>query len=106
MVDSINIADSKWNESSTGNINFYLQKSDPLFANLKKKNAVSAIFSNETKRYNNETEQMDAVGYRVLVTGSVAQVKKKLTLKNLLVKIDTIKFGLRIILDSNKYDHV
>lgn len=75
MVDSINVGDSKWNESSTGDINFYLQKSDPLFANIKKKNLVSVFFSNETTKYNNETEQVDTVGYRVLVTGSVSQVK-------------------------------
>lgn len=76
IIDSINVADSKWNESSTGDVNFYMQKSDPLFANIKKKNEVSAIFSNETTQYNNETQQIDTVGYRVLVTGSVAQVNR------------------------------
>lgn len=74
MIDKINIADSKLNESSTGNVNFYLQKNDPLFANVKKKNVVSAIFSNETQQYNNETSQMETTGYRVLITGFVAQV--------------------------------
>lgn len=82
MVDTIDVADSKWNASSTGDINFYLQKSDPLFVNLKKKNAVSVIFSNETTKYNNETEQVDTVGYRVLVTGSVAQIPPNTTMYN------------------------
>lgn len=77
MIDSIKVADSKWNETSTGDVNFYLQKSDPLFANIKKKNEVSAIFTNETTQYNNETQQIDTVGYRVLVTGSVAQVNNE-----------------------------
>lgn len=75
MIDSIKVADSKWNETSTGDVNFFLQKSDPLFANIKKKNEVSAIFTNETTQFNNETQEIDTVGYRVLVTGSVAQVK-------------------------------
>lgn len=74
MIDSIQVADSKWNETSTGNVNFYLQKSDPLYANIKKKNEVSALFSNQTTQFNNETSQMETVGYRVLVTGFVAQV--------------------------------
>lgn len=74
MVDTIKVADSKWNETSTGDVNFYLQKSDPLFANIKKKNSVSAIFTNETTQFNNETQEVDTVGYRVLITGSVAQV--------------------------------
>lgn len=74
MIDSMKVADSKWNETSTGDVNFYLQKSDSLFANIKKKNTVSAIFSNETTQYNDETSQIEMVGYRVLVTGSVGQV--------------------------------
>lgn len=78
MIDSIKVADSKFNETSTGDVNFYLQKNDPLFANIKKKNSVSAMFSNETTQFNNETSQMETTGYRVLVTGMVAQVRKKL----------------------------
>lgn len=75
MIDTIQIADSKWNESSTGDINFYMQKNDPIFANIKKKNEVSALFSNETTRFNNETSQFETIGHRVLITGFVAQVK-------------------------------
>lgn len=74
FIDSMQVADSKWNESSTGYVLFYLQKNDPLFANIKKKNEVSALFSNETKQFNDETSQMEIVGHRVLVTGYVAQV--------------------------------
>lgn len=76
MIDSIQVADSKWNESSTGNINFYLQKNDPIYANIKKKNEVSALFSNETTQFNNETSQVETIGHRVLITGYVAQVYK------------------------------
>lgn len=74
MIESMQVADSKWNESSTGHVSFYMQKSDPVFANIKKKNQVSALFSNETQQFNNETSQMEKTGYRVLITGFVAQV--------------------------------
>lgn len=77
MIDSIQVADSKWNESSTGYINFYLQKNDPIYANIKKKNEVSALFSNETTQFNNETSQVETIGHRVLITGYVAQVNNK-----------------------------
>lgn len=76
MIDLINVADSKFNETSTGNVDFYLQKNDPLYANIKKKNDVSALFSNQTTQFNNETSQMETTGYRVLVTGTVAQVRR------------------------------
>lgn len=76
MIDSIQVADSKWNASSTGNVNFYLQKNDPIYANIKKKNEVSALFSNETTQVNNETSQVEKVGHRVLITGFVAQVNE------------------------------
>lgn len=104
MVDSLDVADSKWNESSTGNINFYLQKSDPLFANIKKKNAVSVIFSNETTQYNNETAQIDTLGYRVLITGSVAQVKCLRTLN--FIRPFRINRHFVNILDSSQHNHV
>ncbi|XP_031624507.1 uncharacterized protein LOC116341532 isoform X1 [Contarinia nasturtii] len=74
MIDLIQVADSKWNETSTGFVNFYLQKSDPIYENIKKKKEVSASFSNETTQFNNETSQMETVGYRVLVTGYVVQI--------------------------------
>lgn len=74
MIDVIQVADSKLNGSSTGNVNFYLQKNDPIFANIKKKNEVSALFSNETTQLNNETSQIETIGHRVLITGFVAQV--------------------------------
>lgn len=85
MIDSIKVADSKLNETSTGNINFYLQKNDPIYANIKKKNEVSAFFSNQTTRFNNETSQVEIIGNRVLITGYVAQVidKKKLAWFNI-----------------------
>lgn len=76
MIDSIQVADSKWNASSTGNVNFYLQKNDPIYANIKKKNEVSALFSNETIQMNNETSEVEKVGHRVLITGFVAQVNE------------------------------
>lgn len=76
MIDTLQVADSKWNASSTGNIDFYLQKNDPLYANIKKKNEGSALFSNQTTSFNNETSRMETVGYRVLITGYVAKVKE------------------------------
>lgn len=77
MINKINIADSKLNETSTGAVIFYLQKNDPIYANIKKKSPVSAFFSNETAQYNNETSQVETTGYRVFVTGFVAQVIRK-----------------------------
>lgn len=74
MVDILPFADSKRNESSTGDINFLLQKNNPVFANIKKKNAVSATFSNETQSFNNETLTLESAGYKVIITGYVAQV--------------------------------
>lgn len=74
MVDILPIADSNFNESSTGNINFLLQKNNPLFANIKKKNEISAVFSNQTQSFNNETSTFETTGYKVIITGYVAQV--------------------------------
>lgn len=74
VIDKFQVADSEWNTTSTGDINFYLQKNNPVFANIKKKNEVSAMFSNETRLYNNETEQWEPTGHRVFITGFVAQV--------------------------------
>lgn len=76
MIDTVNVADSKLNETSTGEVFFYLQKNDPIFANIKKKNPVTAIFSNETTQFNNETSEMESSGFQVLITGFVAQVRK------------------------------
>lgn len=75
MIDSVKVADSTINGSSTGYVNFYLQKNDKLFANIKKKNEVSAFFSNETTQFNNETSQYETIGNRVMITGYVSQVK-------------------------------
>lgn len=74
MVDTIKVADSTLNGTSTGNVNFYLQKNDPIFANIKKKNEVSAFFSNETTQFNNETSQFETIGNRVMIAGFVSQV--------------------------------
>lgn len=74
MVDLIPIADSKLNESSTGDINFLLQKNDQVYVNIKKKNEVSATFSNQTQTFNNQTSTFETSGYKVIVTGYVAQV--------------------------------
>lgn len=74
MVDILPFADSKLNESSTGDINFLLQKNNPVFANIKKKNEVSATFSNQTQFFNNETSTLESSGYKVIITGYVAQV--------------------------------
>lgn len=75
MIDTVKVADSKLNESSTGVLNFYLQKNDPIYANIKKKNEVSAFLSNETTTFNNETSQYETTGHRVMITGFIAQVK-------------------------------
>lgn len=74
MVDILPIADSKPNESSTGDINFLLQKSNPLFNNIKKKNEISAIFSNQTQDFDDTTSAFQSAGYKVIITGYVAQV--------------------------------
>lgn len=74
MVDILPIADSKLNETSTGDINFLLQKSNPLFANIKKKNEISAIFSNQTQSFDNATSTFQSAGYKIIITGYVAQV--------------------------------
>lgn len=76
MVDTIKVADSTLNGTSTGNVNFYLQKNDPIFANIKKKNEVSAFFSNETTQFNNETSQFETIGNRVMIAGFVSQVSE------------------------------
>lgn len=68
------MADSPINGSSTGDITFYLQKSEPMYANIVKKNEVSAMFINETKEFNNATSEWDTIQNKVLITGYVAQV--------------------------------
>lgn len=75
VVDKFQVADSVLNESSTGHINFYIQKNNPVFANIKKKNEVSAMFSNETKQFNNETSEWEVNGNRIFITGYIAQVR-------------------------------
>lgn len=75
MMNSIDVADSGLNESSTGYINFYLQKSNPIFANIKKKNEVSALFVNETRTFNNQTSEWETIMNKVLMIGAVAQVR-------------------------------
>lgn len=74
VIDKFQVADSEFNASSTGDINFYLQKNKPFFANIKKKNEVTAMFTNETKLFNNETSEWEPSGHRVFITGFVAQV--------------------------------
>lgn len=74
IIDKFQVADSEWNATSTGDVNFYLQKNNPVFANIKKKNEVSAMFSNETRIFNNETSEWETSGKRVFLTGFVAQV--------------------------------
>lgn len=87
MVDILPIADSKLNESSSGDINFLLQKSNPLFANIKKKNEISAIFSNQTQSFDNATSTFQSAGYKVIITGYVAQVTMEFALNDLLLLI-------------------
>lgn len=74
VIDKFQVADSVLNESSTGHINFFIQKDNPVFANIKKKNEVSAMFSNETKQFNNETSVWEVNGNRIFIVGYVAQV--------------------------------
>lgn len=75
VIDKFQVSDSVLNESSTGHINFYLQKNNPVFINIKKKNEVSAMFSNETKQFNNETSEWEVIGNRIFVTGYIGQVR-------------------------------
>lgn len=74
MFDMIPVADSVFNATSTGDVKFFMQKSNPIFANIKKKNEVSATFSNQTENVDTETSTSTLVGYKVMVTGYVAQV--------------------------------
>lgn len=74
MFDTIPVADSVFNATSTGDVKFFMQKSNPIFANLKKKNEVSATFSNQTETFDSETSTTESTGYKVMIIGYVAQV--------------------------------
>lgn len=76
MVNVVSVADSKIGSKSTGDVYFYVLKVDPMFADLKYANKITALFSNEqdlacSKR---GLDAMEPTCSRVMMTGYVAQV--------------------------------
>lgn len=76
MVNVISVADSKRGERSTGNIYFYLLKYDPIFSDLKHKNRITALFTNEQSLACSRRglDPMEPACSRVMITGYIAQV--------------------------------
>lgn len=75
-VNVVSVADSVRGEKSTGDIYFYVLKVDPLFADLKHENKITALFSDEqslgcSKR---GLDPMEPTCSRIMITGHVAQV--------------------------------
>lgn len=76
MVNVVSVADSKVGEKSTGDIYFYALKLDPLYWNIKHKNRITALFTNEQSLACSKLglDPMQPTCSRVQITGYVAQV--------------------------------
>lgn len=77
MVTKILVADSENNSTSTGNIYFCLSKAEPIFYDLRRKNKLTAFFSNETN-YNGPLSDV-STNY-VYIIGYIAQVTYQINL--------------------------
>lgn len=79
MVNVVSVADSIRGEKSTGDIYFYVLKVDPLFMDLKHKNKITALFSDEQSLTCSKRglDPMEPTCSRIMITGYVAQVRYK-----------------------------
>lgn len=73
MVTKLSMADSPLNELSTGNIYFGLRKTEPVYYDLRRKNKLTAFFSDESDR--STMPIPDVSTNYVYLIGYVAQVR-------------------------------
>lgn len=71
MVTRVSVADSTLNGSSTGDVYFCLSKTEQFYYDLRRKNKLTAFFTNETTQ---ELPVPDVSGNYVYIIGYVAQV--------------------------------